>query len=175
MSHQDQGKSRAIQLRWSGSRQDRDLYRQDRDLKAQDVGITIRLRITIELKSGVFRRRTCAARTSTRSKRTSHSRMTTATTQSALLDDVQLTARRIFELIAPELQLVEQEFERQARSNIQVIAYLGEYLRRSGGKRVRPALTILSNYAVGGDGSNVSSIRMATVMEFLHTATVHDE
>jgi octaprenyl-diphosphate synthase len=100
----------------------------------------------------------------------------TATTQSALLDDVQVTARRIFELISPELQLVEAEFERQARSNIQVIAYIGEHLRRSGGKRVRPALTILSNYAVGGDGSNQSSIRMATVMEFLHTATlVHDD
>src|SRR5262249_48316714 len=100
----------------------------------------------------------------------------TATSQSALLDDVQLTARRIFELISPELQLVEEEFERQARSNIQVIAYIGEHLRRSGGKRVRPALTILSNYAVGGDGSNYSSIRMATVMEFLHTATlVHDD
>ncbi len=100
----------------------------------------------------------------------------TATTQSALLDDVQVTARRTFELIAPELRLVEEEFEHQARSNIQVIAYIGEYLRRSGGKRVRPALTILSNYAVGGDGSNRSSIRMATVMEFLHTATlVHDD
>jgi len=100
----------------------------------------------------------------------------TATTQSALLDEVQLTARRIFELISPELQLVEEEFERQARSNIQVIAYIGDHLRRSGGKRVRPALTILSNYAVGGDGSNQSSIRMATVMEFLHTATlVHDD
>jgi octaprenyl-diphosphate synthase len=57
-----------------------------------------------------------------------------------------------------------------------VIAYMGDYLRRSGGKRVRPALTILSNYAAGGDGSNYSSIRMATVMEFLHTATlVHDD
>jgi octaprenyl-diphosphate synthase len=96
--------------------------------------------------------------------------------QSALLDDVQLTAKRIFDLVSPELQLVEEEFERQARSNIQVIAYIGDYLRRSGGKRVRPALTILSNYAVGGDGSNYSSVRMATVMEFLHTATlVHDD
>lgn len=96
--------------------------------------------------------------------------------QSAVLDEVQLTAKRIFDSISTELTLVEEEFERQARSNIQVIAYLGEYLRGSGGKRVRPALTILSNYAVGGDGSNYSSIRMATVMEFLHTATlVHDD
>ncbi|HKR22060.1 MAG TPA: polyprenyl synthetase family protein, partial [Pyrinomonadaceae bacterium] len=75
-----------------------------------------------------------------------------------------------------ELQQVEIEFERQARSNVQVIGYLGDYLRKSGGKRVRPALTILSNYAVGGDGARYNSIRMATVMEFLHTATlVHDD
>ena len=87
-----------------------------------------------------------------------------------------LSATRIFSPIASELALVEAEFERQARSNIQVIAYLGDYLRRSGGKRVRPALTILSSYAVGGDGSNYNAIRMATVMEFLHTATlVHDD
>src|SRR2546421_1257373 len=96
--------------------------------------------------------------------------------QSTVVEDPQVAARRIFSLIAAELGQVESEFERQARSNVQVIAYLGEYLRESGGKRVRPALTILSNYAVGGDGSSYNSIRMATVMEFLHTATlVHDD
>lgn len=90
--------------------------------------------------------------------------------------DPRLAARRVFSLISGELALVEQEFERQARSNVQVIAYLGDYLRQSGGKRVRPALNILSNYAVGGDGSKPNAIRMATVMEFLHTATlVHDD
>ena len=98
------------------------------------------------------------------------------TSHTAEVEDPQLGARRIFNLISAELGLVEEEFERQARSNIQVIAYLGDYLRASGGKRVRPALTILSNYAVGGDASLYNSIRMATVMEFLHTATlVHDD
>lgn len=102
--------------------------------------------------------------------------MTHTVEQSAVMEDVRLTAKRIFSLIASELGQVEAEFERQARSNVQVIAHLGDYLRASGGKRVRPALTILSNYAVGGDGSNYNSIRMATVMEFLHTATlVHDD
>jgi len=91
-------------------------------------------------------------------------------------DEAMISARRIFNVIANEMVQVEVEFERQARSNVQVIDYLGEYLRASGGKRVRPALTILSNYAVGGDGSRYNSIRMATVMEFLHTATlVHDD
>lgn len=91
-------------------------------------------------------------------------------------EDAKISAGKIFSLIADELQQVEAEFERQARSNVQVIDYLANYLRRSGGKRVRPALSILSNYAVGGDGSQYNAIRMATVMEFLHTATlVHDD
>ena len=90
--------------------------------------------------------------------------------------DTTIASKRIFDLIAPEMALVEKEFERQAASNIQVINYLGEYLRESGGKRVRPALLILSNYAVGGSGSDDNVIRLATVMEMLHTATlVHDD
>jgi octaprenyl-diphosphate synthase len=94
----------------------------------------------------------------------------------ALDEEARISARRIFHHIANELIQVEVEFERQARSNVQVIDYLGDYLRRSGGKRVRPALTILSTYAVGGDGARYNTIRMATVMEFLHTATlVHDD
>lgn len=102
--------------------------------------------------------------------------MTTSGHTIALDEEAKITARRIFSLIANELVQVELEFERQARSSVQVVDYLGEYLRASGGKRVRPALTILSNYAVGGDGSRYNSIRMATVMEFLHTATlVHDD
>lgn len=88
----------------------------------------------------------------------------------------QAAAYRAFYLIKKEMTLVEAEFERQASSNIQVIDYLGEYLRSSGGKRVRPALLILANYAVGGNGSNENVIRLATVMEMLHTATlVHDD
>ncbi|MDT7605318.1 MAG: octaprenyl-diphosphate synthase [Acidobacteriota bacterium] len=94
----------------------------------------------------------------------------------AAVEEPQVTAARIFSLIASELALVEEEFERQARSNIQVISYLGEYLRASGGKRVRPALTLLSTYATGGDAARENVVRMATVMEFLHTATlVHDD
>src|SRR3982750_4464993 len=99
---------------------------------------------------------------------TSHTSMT--------LEDPQAIARRIFSLIATELAEVEIEFERQARSNIQVISYLGDYLRASGGKRLRPALLILSTYAAGGNGKSENAVRLATVMEMLHTATlVHDD
>jgi hypothetical protein len=37
----------------------------------------------------------------------------------------QLKARQVFELIQPDMSLVEAEFERQASSNVQVIDYLG--------------------------------------------------
>ena len=99
---------------------------------------------------------------------------TFATSKQELFPDA--AARKIFGLIKRELALVEQEFERQASSNIQVINYLGDYLRISGGKRVRPALLILANHAVGGRAGTENVIRLATVMEMLHTATlVHDD
>jgi len=87
----------------------------------------------------------------------------------------QMTADRIFLMIHREIAAVEDEFERHARSNIQIISHIGRYLYHSGGKRVRPALLILSA-KVFGEELDQSVIRMATVMEFLHTATlVHDD
>src|SRR5215213_5633807 len=77
----------------------------------------------------------------------------------------QVAAKKIFSLIKNEMSLVEAEFQRQASSNIQVIHYLGDYLRASGGKRVRPALLLLSNFAVGGAAQKKNVIRLATVME----------
>ena len=87
-----------------------------------------------------------------------------------------IAAKKIFSLIKSEMVLVEAEFQHQVNSNIQVINYLGDYLRASGGKRVRPALLLLSNYAIGGNASQENVVRLATVMEMLHTATlVHDD
>jgi octaprenyl-diphosphate synthase len=97
-----------------------------------------------------------------------------ATKRAAVLE--RSKARKIFSIIGDELALVEAEFERQMRSNLQVIDYLGAYLRESGGKRVRPALLVLSNYAAGGRAAEEPVIRLAAVMEMLHTATlVHDD
>lgn len=94
----------------------------------------------------------------------------------ALNVEPRAAAQQAFALITSELEAVEREFARQAESDVQLVARIGRYLHESGGKRVRPALLLLANYASGGDGSRASVIRMATVMEFLHTATlVHDD
>jgi len=84
-------------------------------------------------------------------------------------------AAEVLGLITREMALVEDEFTRQASSGVTIVEELGSYVRRSGGKRVRPALLILTNYSCGGRGDAESVIRLATVMEMLHTATlVHD-
>lgn len=86
-----------------------------------------------------------------------------------------MSARQILGLVKHELAEVEREFERQARSNIQIISRIGSYLRETGGKRVRPALLILAAKVFDEEISH-NIIQMATVMEFLHTATlVHDD
>lgn len=86
-----------------------------------------------------------------------------------------VSPEQIFRLIHREMAAVEEEFERQARTNIQIIAHIGRYLHQTGGKRVRPALLILAA-KIFGEEVDHSVIRMATVMEFLHTATlVHDD
>src|SRR5262249_22319134 len=89
--------------------------------------------------------------------------------------ETKTSPEQIFCLIHREMAAVEEEFERQARSNIQIIAHIGQYLHQTGGKRVRPALLILAA-KIFSDEIPPSVIRMATVMEFLHTATlVHDD
>jgi len=90
--------------------------------------------------------------------------------------NAQRVALDAFALVADEMELVEQELARQLSSQIQVVDHLGEYIRSAGGKRVRPALVLLSNCAVGGIASEANVIRLAAVMEMLHTATlVHDD
>src|SRR5262249_60307553 len=88
--------------------------------------------------------------------------------------EMQATAQEIFRSIQSEMDAVEEEFEKRARSNIQLITRIGQYLYHTGGKRVRPALVILSAKIFGED-IDAAGIPMATGMEFLHTATlVHD-
>ena len=77
-------------------------------------------------------------------------------------EEPRLLAKRVFGLIADEMALVEAEFKSQASSNIQVINYLGEYLRKSGGKRIRPSLLLLSNKAVDGYGHGDAPHRNAS-------------
>jgi octaprenyl-diphosphate synthase len=77
-------------------------------------------------------------------------------------------------LIETELQNVELQFRRNLQSDVHLIRKVGEYLLSSGGKRIRPALLILSAMLSGYEGKR--HVALASVIEFIHTATLlHDD
>lgn len=81
----------------------------------------------------------------------------------------------ILSLVGEEIALVEQEFDRSVDSASAEVSSVARYLHNGGGKRVRPTLLLLASRVAGGAADN-SAIRMAAVMEMLHTATlVHDD
>jgi octaprenyl-diphosphate synthase len=85
-----------------------------------------------------------------------------------------LTGREIFDLVRSDLQRVEEEFCQQIISSVSPITEIGQYLQISGGKRLRPALVLLSSKMCGYGGP--SAIRLGAVVELIHTATlVHDD
>ena len=83
--------------------------------------------------------------------------------------------------IKPLVDLTKADMERanqlilsKAGSDVQMIPEVAEHLISSGGKRLRPMLTIASSLLFGYKGDN--HIRLATSVEFLHTATLlHDD
>ena len=54
------------------------------------------------------------------------------------------TAKEIFELLRDDLQAIEAAFEHGTVSGVPAITDIGAYLRAGGGKRIRPALLLLS-------------------------------
>jgi octaprenyl-diphosphate synthase len=83
-------------------------------------------------------------------------------------------AKEIFELLRDDLAAIEREFGRDTVSQVRVITEIGEYLRAGGGKRIRPALLLLSSRLFGKNGRG--AIRLGAVVEIIHTATlVHDD
>ena len=82
--------------------------------------------------------------------------------------------KEVFELISEDLLAIEREFGRDTVSNVAAITQIGEYLRNGGGKRLRPALLLLSAKLMDYRGQG--AIRLGAVVEIIHTATlVHDD
>ena len=59
-------------------------------------------------------------------------------------------------------------------SDIELATEVSSYIVKSGGKRIRPTITILIAKALGYRGKEL--INLATAIELLHTATlIHDD
>ncbi|MBI3697809.1 MAG: polyprenyl synthetase family protein [Acidobacteria bacterium] len=86
-----------------------------------------------------------------------------------------VTRQEIFSLIREDLARVEEEIGTDFISSVDAITAIGQYLQGSGGKRLRPALLLLSARACGDNGGELA-IRLGAVVEMIHTATlIHDD
>lgn len=73
-----------------------------------------------------------------------------------------------------DMQAVNQLIQQQVDSDVALINQLGFYIVNSGGKRLRPLLTVLSARAMGIDNNDHHTL--AAIVEFIHTATLlHDD
>lgn len=77
-------------------------------------------------------------------------------------------------VVATELDAVNAVIVDQLRSDVDMVENVGHYIVDSGGKRLRPMLTLLSAAALGTVDDR--QVRFAAVVEFIHTATLlHDD
>jgi octaprenyl-diphosphate synthase len=78
------------------------------------------------------------------------------------------------QLLAADMAAVDQVIRTRLHSEVLLINQVGEYIINSGGKRLRPALVVLSAHAFGYRG--IHHHELAAVVEFIHTATLlHDD
>ncbi len=78
------------------------------------------------------------------------------------------------QLLAADMAAVDQVITTRLHSEVLLINQIGAYIINSGGKRLRPALVVLSAEAFGYRGKHHHEL--AAVVEFIHTATLlHDD
>lgn len=82
--------------------------------------------------------------------------------------------QQIRAIVATEFEQVNQLIVEQLQSNVPMVENVGHYIVDAGGKRLRPLLVLLSAAALGH--CDQAQIKLAAVIEFIHTATLlHDD
>jgi len=77
-------------------------------------------------------------------------------------------------LLANDMRAVDAVIRTRLHSEVVLVNQISEYIINSGGKRLRPALVVLSAKAFGYEGK--FHYDLAAVVEFIHTATLlHDD
>ncbi len=85
-----------------------------------------------------------------------------------------MTFDEIMSLVKDEMKLVEDALYSNIDTNVTVLNEVIRYLISSGGKRIRPLLTVLSAKAVSSKSTKY--IELASIIEYLHNATLlHDD
>ena len=82
--------------------------------------------------------------------------------------------QQFYNLIGSDMKAVDAVIRQRLHSDVVLVRQVAEYIVQSGGKRLRPALVLLSAGALGYRGTHHHEL--AAVIEFIHTATLlHDD
>lgn len=85
-----------------------------------------------------------------------------------------MSIQKITDFIHNEFAAVDALIHAQLNSRVPLVEKIAEYIISSGGKRVRPMLVLLTAKLLNHADAN--SVKLAGVIEFLHTATLlHDD
>lgn len=81
---------------------------------------------------------------------------------------------RLYSLIADDMRALDGVIRERLHSDVVLVRQVAEYIIGAGGKRLRPALVLLTSGACGYSGAHRTEL--AAVVEFIHTATLlHDD
>ncbi|HQH26971.1 MAG TPA: polyprenyl synthetase family protein [Oligoflexia bacterium] len=94
----------------------------------------------------------------------------------AALGGLKDAAKAAFLSVAPGLQLVEQRIKQRIAADESPFAAIASYLLNLGGKRIRPAIVLLSARLFGQDEPSAEVVDAAAGIELVHMATLlHDD
>lgn len=80
----------------------------------------------------------------------------------------------LYGLIRPDLARVDALILARVQSEVPLIGIIAQHIIASGGKRIRPAMTLIAAQLCGHAGGN--AVPLAAAIEFIHTATLlHDD
>lgn len=98
----------------------------------------------------------------------------TAQTNPTSIDPIGQIVDRMQSMLREDLDATEILLTERAKSPVDVIPDLSDYIVSAGGKRLRPILTLAAAHACGG--ANPGTHALAAAVEFIHTATLlHDD
>ena len=82
--------------------------------------------------------------------------------------------KKIYDVAADELEALNRCIVTELQSDVGMVDEIVQYIVKAGGKQLRPLLVLLSANCCGYQGD--AHIKLAAVIEFLHTATLlHDD
>lgn len=77
-------------------------------------------------------------------------------------------------LVAEDMKAVDVVIQQRLASDVVLVNQLSQYIVNSGGKRLRPLLSLMASRAYGYEGEYHHTL--AAIIEFIHTATLlHDD